>query len=227
MISISEGRRHSPERMEINFKGARNDGNRWDNNKRGKKKWGKTVRATDAEIFLSRLRTTRVRLNVGGECHEVMWRTLKRMPFTRLGLLRKALTHEQIMEICDDYDLKKNEYYFDRHPKSFLCVLTMFRTGNLHMLEDLCIVNFANDLEYWGINENLMESCCHHRYHMKRERMNDEIKKVKDIDDESNQVEQFGANKFHQFRKKVWDLMENPQTSIAAQVCGFLFWFVH
>lgn len=124
-----------------------------------------------------RAKTKRVLLNVGGQKHECLWTTLGRLPHSRLGRLRQALTHEAIMELCDDYDVIENTYFFDRHPRSFGAVLNFYRTGKLHLIEDVCVLSFGDDLDYWGIDELYMEPCCQQRYYQKKESLLEEMRK--------------------------------------------------
>ena len=163
----------------------------------------------------------RIILNVGGARHEVMWWTLARMPHTRLGQLRRCATHDALMDLCDDYDLGRMEFFFDRHPRSFATILNFYRTGKLHLVEEMCVLAFHDDLTYWGIDEWYLESCCQHQYHAKKEHVYEDMRKESESL-RQRQTEDFGDGRCANWRKKVWDLLEKPQTSRAARVSTLL-----
>ena len=157
-------------------------------------------------------------LNVGGVRSEVMWKTLERLPTSRLHRLRYARTMDEANELCDDYDADENEFFFDRNPRSFSAVLNYYRTGKLHLVEDICVLSFHEDLTYWGVSEYLLETCCQQKYHQKKELVMEEIRKEEESLRKQIQEEDFGKW-CPKIRKRVWDLMENPQTSKSARVC--------
>jgi hypothetical protein len=134
--------------------------------------------------------------------------------------LRFAQSASEIYELCDDYDVDENEFFFDRNPRSFSSILNFYRTGKLHLVDDMCVLSFHDDLCYWGIHEFYLEPCCQHKYHQKKELVLEEIRKEEETLKERIVEESFGLI-CPSMRKKVWDLMEKPQTSRGARVSSF------
>lgn len=172
-------------------------------------------------ILRSRSRSKRVTLNVGGTRHEVLWSTLARLPHTRLGRLCECSTHEALLSVCDEYNLAENEYFFDRHPRSFGTVLNFYRTGKLHLVDEMCVMAFSEDLEYWGIDELYLEPCCQHKFHQRREHVHEEMRKEAESL-KTREEEEFGDGRCVHYQKRLWDLMEKPTTSLGARILAII-----
>ncbi len=169
-------------------------------------------------IQRSRQINKRVFLNVGGEKHEALWSTLRAVPRTRLWRLAMATTHDEIMEVCDAYSLVDNEYFFDRHPRAFKSILNFYRTHKLHVVDEMCVLAFSDDMEYWGIDELYLETCCQNKYNTRKEHVIDEMKKAAKDLRKNEDDEEWGEGKCVHYQRFLWDLMEKPHTSFAAKV---------
>ncbi|OXB72767.1 UNVERIFIED_CONTAM: hypothetical protein H355_006210 [Colinus virginianus] len=109
-----------------------------------------------------------ININVGGLRRRLSPSALSKFPDTRLGRLLSCDSEESILQLCDDYDVSAREFYFDRNPGFFLYVLHFYQTGKLHVMEELCVFSFCQEIEYWGINEFFLDSCCSYRYHERK-----------------------------------------------------------
>lgn len=173
---------------------------------------------SEEAIAESRAPNRRVVLNVGGVRHECLWHTLERLPRTRLGRLRRARTHQEVIALCDDYALANNEYFFDRQPVAFAAVLDLYRTGRLHLSEELCVLSFADELRYWQVDELCLEPCCMHRFTQKKEGVLEEIRKETELMRTKPQADHFGRGRVASLRRRLWHLFEDPSSSFLARV---------
>jgi hypothetical protein len=81
----------------------------------------------------------------------------------------------------------------------------------------MCVLAFSDDLEYWGVDELYLESCCQHKYHQRKEHVHEEMRKEAESLRQRDE-EEFGEGKCAHYQKILWDLLEKPTTSIAARV---------
>ncbi|KAJ0026510.1 hypothetical protein NQD34_017510 [Periophthalmus magnuspinnatus] len=173
-----------------------------------------------------------VRLNVGGVRHRVDPQTLLRFPHTRLGRLVLCRSETAILELCDDYSPLEKEYYFDRNPRVFLCVLNFYNTGQIHTLEELCVFSFSQEIEYWGIHELHLSPCCSNWYHERKEyveerdwdnRSDDQAQPSFDSSMEELSALDKDLAKFKgawcgEVRSYVWLRLEDPAHSCASKI---------
>ena len=52
---------------------------------------------------------------------------------------------------CSRYILNDSEFFFDRSPRHFESILNLYRTGQLHLMEGVCVEAFSEELAYWGL----------------------------------------------------------------------------
>ncbi|XP_004586122.1 potassium voltage-gated channel subfamily S member 1 [Ochotona princeps] len=170
-----------------------------------------------------------LRVNVGGVRRCLSARALARFPGTRLGRLQAAASEEQARRLCDDYDATAREFYFDRHPGFFLGLLHFYRTGRLHVLDELCVFAFGQEADYWGLGESALAACCRGRYlerRVARPRAWDEDSDTPssvdpcpdEISDVQRELARYGAARCGRLRRRLWLTMENPGYSLPSKL---------
>uniref|UniRef100_A0A3Q4G3U2 Delayed-rectifier potassium channel regulatory subunit KCNS2 n=1 Tax=Neolamprologus brichardi TaxID=32507 RepID=A0A3Q4G3U2_NEOBR len=174
-----------------------------------------------------------IRINVGGFKKRLQSDTLSRFPETRLARLLHCQSKESILELCDDYDDTEKEFYFDRNPALFPYVLNFYNTGRLHVMAELCIFSFSQEIEYWGINEFFIDSCCSSSYHCRK--MDQDREDWDDRSDEGsttssfdellefyNDASKFDKQLFGSARRRIWLMLDNPGYSVASRIISIL-----
>ncbi|KAJ7342259.1 hypothetical protein JRQ81_009969 [Phrynocephalus forsythii] len=70
-------------------------------------------------------------INVGGVRQVLQGDCLSQYPGTRLAKLANCLSggYDTIFSLCDDYDPGKQEFYFDRDPDAFRCIVNVYYFG--------------------------------------------------------------------------------------------------
>lgn len=135
-----------------------------------------------------------------------------------MGKLAKARTHEDIMRLADAYSLRENQFYFDRDAVVFNCILNFYRTDRLHVIDEICILDYQDDLDYWNVSDINLEVCCFDKFNSRRDHILGEVAKEKLVGAvEEEVVEDFGNGYFAKYQRALWDLFEKPQSSQAAK----------
>ncbi|OWF36135.1 Potassium voltage-gated channel protein Shaw [Mizuhopecten yessoensis] len=155
-----------------------------------------------------------VHFNVGGTKFSTTWATLQRLPSSKLGRL-----HERINEIKGEH----TEFFFDRNPAVFGCILDFYRNGVLHLPETVCGRQIREELQFWDISAGLVSSCCWRVLYK-----DDGVEKTMRLLDMELPVFPNGMQMLQKAEKvtsTIWNLLEYPSSSLMAK--GYmLFYFL-
>ncbi|XP_062424001.1 potassium voltage-gated channel subfamily G member 2 [Rhea pennata] len=164
-------------------------------------------------------RTRFVIINVGGIKYKIPWTTLENCPLTRLGKLKSCNNYDEIMNICDDYDVNCNEYFFDRNPSAFRTIMTFLTAGKLRLLREMCALSFQEELVYWGIEEEHLERCCKKRLRQKEEEAAEaRLYEGEMVFSETTQCAFQDNSRLSLCMRKLRDMVENPHSGIPGKL---------
>ena len=102
-----------------------------------------------------------------------------------------------------------------------MAILNFFRTGRLHIADEMCVVAFNDDLEYWGVNPLWLEQCCQNKFLTRKEFLDDEMEKDASLL-KKEADEYWGEGCCARSQQFLWDLFEKPESSLAAKVISWV-----
>ncbi|MEE6517804.1 hypothetical protein FKM82_028288 [Ascaphus truei] len=167
-------------------------------------------------------RKRHVIINVGGIRYLLPWTTLDEFPLTRLGQLKLCSNFDEILSICDDYDVTCNEFFFDRNPGAFRTILTFLRVGKLRLLREMCTLSFQEELLYWGIEEDSLEWCCKRRYLQKMEEFAELNLQEDELIENENASEHEDESRTDMCMRHLHNMVEKPQSGLPGKVFACL-----
>ena len=161
-----------------------------------------------------------IQLNVGGVRFMTYRSTLEKVPNTRLSCL--ARTDEAYREDAA-------EYFYDRNPSLFHCILDFYRTEELHFPHNYCGPSVKKELLYWRLNEAYISPCCWHRYRQFEDEQKifetienafetDTASRIDETDESYKENVGTFNHRWEKFREKAWLFLEDPMSSRAAKV---------
>lgn len=181
------------------------------------------------DSLLSASRRLHAIINVGGQRYQLPWTTLEDFPLSRLGQLHLCSTFDEIMGVCDDYDVAHNEFFFDRSPCAFRTILTYLRAGKLRSLREMCALSFREELLYWGVPEESLEWCCRRRLLQRveefeaMERAEEEEELLEDLlDSDSGQGEREAESRINRCMARLRDMVERPHSGLPGKIFACL-----
>ncbi|CAL8285790.1 unnamed protein product [Lota lota] len=167
-----------------------------------------------------------VAVNIGGVRVVLFGDVLNRYPDSRLAELVNCSPHnyDGILSLCDDFDPGRNEFYFDRDPDAFKCIIDVYYFDEIHIKRGICPICFLKEMEFWKIDPSVLDECCKSDLSEKEVELKEIANKVQLIlDDMESEPPVSRSERCQRF---LWKMMEKPGSSLVARVVAitsFLF----
>ena len=169
-------------------------------------------------------KSKRITLNIRGITYELFLDQFEKLPNSRLGQL-KAFIDENKQEtelhtlnnICDDYDLVANEFFFDKDPYVFNMILNYFSNGKINIDRSLCPYFMREQLKYWGVSEVYMSDCCTEKHFTRLKGIDERLDMENEIVKKYNTKEDFGKI-LPKLREKAWNILEQLEEESWASI---------
>ena len=82
----------------------------------------------------------------------------------------------------------------------------------------MCVHDFTEDLQYWGVDPIWLELCCESKYTTRKKFIKETMEKEKAYQEAcKDEVEDFGPSKLAIYQQIIWDTLEKPHKSLLAK----------
>ena len=162
-------------------------------------------------------KSNRIILNCMGTRFEITHDVLGKFPNdSRLGELKEyqRLRAEELLCLCDQYDLSQPEFFFNRDPDVLKVILKYALTGQLHMNLSICELDLEDEFNYWRFNMIRLAKCCSLNFEVKRERKLCDVRLESEIIHSLNNA----VRKNTGCMDRLWRGLEDPKSSKYALV---------
>ncbi|CAB1431832.1 unnamed protein product [Pleuronectes platessa] len=166
-----------------------------------------------------------IRVNIGGKVFHIPTQCVIKYPNTRIGSLALCLDRAKLCTLCDDYSVRKNEFFFDRDPAFFHHICHFYTSGVLWVIQEMCPINFEEEMTYWGLSLKDTQRCCWMMFEEKVDEVKDYLKVDKELMAEIEvkyNDESFRDMMFGDVRKTLWNIVEDPYSSNLAKAFNVL-----
>lgn len=164
-------------------------------------------------------------LNVGGTRYAFTREVIRDFPLRRVSRLHACATEKEVLELCDDYDRDRNEFFFDRHAQAFVFIMLYVRSGKLRFVPGVCELSFYTEMLYWGLESAHLDSCCQKRLDDRMSEIGLDSLSEGDIavsgDDSQSpgeSVQRIALTRRARWLEKMRKAFEEPNSSLAAQL---------
>ncbi|XP_033763369.1 potassium voltage-gated channel protein egl-36-like [Pecten maximus] len=146
-------------------------------------------------------------INISGTVYHLKRGTFRRLP---PSCLEKAIKIESDVH---------EEYYIEGHAQCFSAILWYFTHGELHMPTSVCPAVFSRELQFWKIDPKRLSRCCNMRF---ISFFSDQalLKSMEEVETKNALIDKgihLSNTKWERFRKKVWDILDDPTSSTTAK----------
>ncbi|XP_064612960.1 potassium voltage-gated channel subfamily C member 3-like [Liolophura sinensis] len=155
-------------------------------------------------------------INVGGQVFETYISTLNRLA------CKCKLTNELFLR--RHFRSDQGDFFFDRDPDVFRCVLNLLRTGQLHVPLNWCASTLQNELLFWGADVGDVEGCCWSANRCLKgqksafQKMEKWLTSTRTTEEWSSIV----MSPWQRLRRKIWLFFGYPSSSIPAQIFSWI-----